>query len=103
MRRLVLAPALVASLALFAGCGGSGKAAAGSPTSTPTRSATSAAGARADSSRVEVPRAGSIPPLLDPHDVYAAGRPGLLSPVVRHDPARVYVPNSESNTVDVIS
>jgi DNA-binding beta-propeller fold protein YncE len=35
--------------------------------------------------------------------VYAAGRPGLLSPVVRGDPALVYVPNSRSNTVDVIS
>jgi DNA-binding beta-propeller fold protein YncE len=47
-------------------------------------------------------RPGRIPALLDPHDVYAAGRPGLLSPVVRHDPPRVYVPNSQSNTVDVI-
>ena len=36
-------------------------------------------------------------------DVYAADRPGLLSPTVRGDPARIYVPNSESNTVDVIS
>ena len=27
----------------------------------------------------------------------------MLSPVVRHDPALVYVPNSLSNTVDVIS
>jgi DNA-binding beta-propeller fold protein YncE len=44
-----------------------------------------------------------VAPLLDLHDVYAAGRPGLLSPVVRHDPARVYVPNSKSDTVDVIS
>ncbi len=35
-------------------------------------------------------------------DVYAATRPGLLAPQVRHDPARVYVPNSQSNTVDVI-
>jgi DNA-binding beta-propeller fold protein YncE len=43
-----------------------------------------------------------IPRLLNPHDVYAAGRPGRLSPVVRHDPARVYVPNSQSATVDVI-
>jgi len=40
---------------------------------------------------------------LDVHDVYSAGRPGLLSPVVRKDPALVYVPNSASNTVDVIS
>ena len=52
---------------------------------------------------VAVPRPGRIPPLLSRRDVYAAGRPGLLSPVVRNDPARVYVPNSKSNTVDVIS
>jgi len=36
-------------------------------------------------------------------DVYAADRPGHLAARVRHDPARVYVPNSESNTVDVVS
>lgn len=47
--------------------------------------------------------AGKVPPLLDPHDVYAADRPGRLSPVVRHFPSRVYVPNSESNTVSVIN
>jgi DNA-binding beta-propeller fold protein YncE len=47
-------------------------------------------------------RPGRIPPLLDRHDVYAAERPGLLAPAVRADPARVYVPNSQSNTVDVI-
>jgi YVTN family beta-propeller protein len=35
-------------------------------------------------------------------DVYAATRPGNLAPQVRGDPARVYVPNSQSNTVDVI-
>ncbi|MDX6714844.1 MAG: hypothetical protein QOH30_1402, partial [Baekduia sp.] len=48
------------------------------------------------------PRPGRIPPLLDPHDVYAAGRPNRLSPVARRALPRVYVPNSESNTVDVI-
>jgi YVTN family beta-propeller protein len=35
-------------------------------------------------------------------DVYAADRPGRLSPVVRRFPSRVYVPNSESGTVEVI-
>jgi DNA-binding beta-propeller fold protein YncE len=35
-------------------------------------------------------------------DVYAADRPGRLSRAVRGDPPRVYVPNSESDTVDVI-
>jgi YVTN family beta-propeller protein len=35
-------------------------------------------------------------------DIYAATRPGHLAPQVRGDVARVYVPNSQSNTVDVI-
>ena len=48
------------------------------------------------------PVAGSVPPLLDPADVYAADRPNALSPVVARFPSRVYVPNSESHTVDVI-
>jgi YVTN family beta-propeller protein len=43
-----------------------------------------------------------MPPLLDPKDVYAASRPGNLSPVVRGFPERVYVPNSGRDTVDVI-
>ncbi len=43
-----------------------------------------------------------MPPVLDHQDIYAADRPNLLSPVVRHDPALVYVPNSESDSVDVI-
>ncbi|HZD37626.1 MAG TPA: YncE family protein [Actinomycetes bacterium] len=43
-----------------------------------------------------------MPPPLAPGDVYAADRPGKLSPAVRHDPALVYVPNSGANTVDVI-
>jgi YVTN family beta-propeller protein len=37
-----------------------------------------------------------------PADVYAADRPGRLSPVVRGFPSRIYVPNSKSGTVDVI-
>lgn len=36
-------------------------------------------------------------------NVYAADAAGDLSPTVRSDPAMVYVPNSLSNTVDVIS
>jgi DNA-binding beta-propeller fold protein YncE len=96
---LLLAPALAA-------CGGDparphrAAHASKTPTAAPT-SRTRAGHRRAHA--VAVPRAGHIPPLLDPHDVYAAERPGLLSRVVRHDPARVYVPNSQSNTVDVIS
>lgn len=43
-----------------------------------------------------------MPALLDPHNVYAADAAGALRPVVRADPALVYVPNSKSNTVEVI-
>jgi YVTN family beta-propeller protein len=44
-----------------------------------------------------------MPPVLDPRDIYAADRPNALSPVVKNFPALVYVPNSKSNTVDVIN
>ncbi|MEU6555886.1 hypothetical protein ABZ915_37410 [Streptomyces sp. NPDC046915] len=43
-----------------------------------------------------------MPPVLDPADVYAADRPNQLSPVVRDFPSRVYVPNTNSDTVSVI-
>ncbi|MGW7408783.1 YncE family protein [Streptomyces sp. NPDC054833] len=43
-----------------------------------------------------------MPPVLDPHDVYAADRPNLFSPAVKDFPSRVYVPNTNSNTVSVI-
>ncbi len=87
---------LVASAAAVSGCGSS-------PAPTrhpPAHPQVPSSGAHA---RVATPRAGSIPAPLDQRDVYGAERPGRLSPVVRHDPALVYVPNSMSNTVDVIS
>jgi YVTN family beta-propeller protein len=43
-----------------------------------------------------------MPPVVTPGDIYAADRPGLLAPAVASMPARVYVPNTESNTVTVI-
>lgn len=43
-----------------------------------------------------------MPPVLDPRDLYAADRPGMLSPVVRRFPSRIYVPNTTSDTVTVI-
>jgi YVTN family beta-propeller protein len=52
--------------------------------------------------RPAAPRPGLIPRPASPSDVYAADRPGALSSVVRRDPARVYVPDSVSNTVEVI-
>lgn len=43
-----------------------------------------------------------MPAVTDPNDIYAAGRPGMLSAAVKNFPSRIYVPNSKSNTVDVI-
>jgi DNA-binding beta-propeller fold protein YncE len=97
--------AATAALALTTGlaaCGGS------SPTQRVQRSDVPAAGLgqatdASSNSGVEVPRPGRVPPQLQRTNVYAADRPGLLSPSVRGDLPLVYVPNSESGTVDVIS
>src|SRR5579872_1159679 len=43
-----------------------------------------------------------MPPLINAKDVYAADRPNRLSVTVRDFPTRIYVPNTESNSVDVI-
>ena len=43
-----------------------------------------------------------MPPILNPVDIYSEDHAGKLSPVVRDFPSRVYVPNSGSNTVDII-
>jgi YVTN family beta-propeller protein len=43
-----------------------------------------------------------MPAVLDPADIYAADRPGEVSAAVKGFPSRIYVPNTESNTVDVI-
>ena len=39
---------------------------------------------------------------LGEEDIYAADRPNNLSPTVKNFPSRIYVPNSESASVDVI-
>ncbi|MEU8028156.1 YncE family protein [Streptomyces sp. NPDC049099] len=55
--------------------------------------------------RVNQPRVNvlpGMPPVEDPKDLYSADRPGRLSPVVRDFPSRVYVPNTNSDTVTVI-
>jgi YVTN family beta-propeller protein len=43
-----------------------------------------------------------MPRIPDRSDIYTADRPGNLSPTVRDYPARIYVPNSSSNSVTVI-
>jgi DNA-binding beta-propeller fold protein YncE len=44
-----------------------------------------------------------MPPVLDPHDIYSADRPNRVVAADRGDRSLIYVPNSESNTVDEIS
>ncbi len=46
--------------------------------------------------------AAAVPRLVDAHNVYAADRPGNLTGAARTALPLVYVPNSQSNTVDVI-
>lgn len=56
-------------------------------------------------SRSQTPSQGPLPgmpPVLDPADIYAADHAGKLSDTVKNFPSRVYVPNSVSDTVDVI-
>jgi YVTN family beta-propeller protein len=93
-----------ALMALLAGCGGE------SDTRT-VRTGDTEGGAAAASPKAAAPvqpepavPAGlpGMPPVLDAKDIYAADKPGQLSPVVRKFPARVYVPNTNSNTVSVI-
>jgi YVTN family beta-propeller protein len=76
------------------------------PAADPTTSAVAGAAASPTPHRSPAPTAKGdlpgMPPLLRPHDVYAADRPNQLSPTVRHDRPLVYVPNSLSNTVTVI-
>jgi YVTN family beta-propeller protein len=43
-----------------------------------------------------------MPPVLDPNDIYTETRSDKLSPVLRQFPTRVYVPNSQSDTISVI-
>jgi YVTN family beta-propeller protein len=43
-----------------------------------------------------------MPPVLNPSNIYSETRAGNLSPVVKNFPARIYVPNSASDSVDVI-
>ena len=96
-----LAIALSLSVALAASsCGGSSQ----NNGSTASQTTTTAAASATVAGRIgSVPVAGVIPPPVSATNVYAADVPSGLSPTVQGDPALLYVPNSESNTVDVIS
>jgi DNA-binding beta-propeller fold protein YncE len=92
---LVRTAVLVAIAALVAGCGRHAPAQTASPGTAHPPTATTPA-------HTPSARSGAIPPLVDRRDVYAADGPQMLARGARHVPARVYVPNSQSNSVDVI-
>ncbi|WP_329152936.1 beta-propeller fold lactonase family protein [Streptomyces sp. NBC_01456] len=83
----------VACALLAAGCDGGGKAAPSASERRPVERAPLKAG------RNDLP---GMPPPLNAHDLYAADRPGRLSPQVKDYPSRIYVPNTGSDTVSVI-
>jgi YVTN family beta-propeller protein len=100
-RRGALASVLAAGV-LAAGCGAQGTT---TTTTAPVRATprtTTTATPPANAARSLPLRPGRVPAPLSRRDVYAAGRPGHLAPQTRGALARVYVPNSVSNTVDVI-
>ena len=88
--------AAMAALGLVAALGASACGGGARHTSTSSTSKTSTGG---DAS--VLPQKESWAP-LDPHNVYAADAPGDMAPAVRRARPLVYVPNSESNTVDEI-
>jgi YVTN family beta-propeller protein len=110
--------ALTTAGLLAAGCSAPAKSSA---PATPGRPSASGAGPGDDNAAADMPgmsmssgagsgAAGTVPgaglpgmpPLLDPHDVYAADRPNALAAAVRNDPVRVYVPNLGSDSVSII-
>jgi DNA-binding beta-propeller fold protein YncE len=95
---------LLVTALIAAGCGGGTRATTSARVGPGTGAGTTSSSAATGTPGA--PRAlvaGRVPPPLSAHDVYAATGPGMLAPQVRGDPALVYVPNSDSNTVDVIS
>lgn len=96
-RPAVLAASFCLVLAAVAGCGGGSSGKEG-----PAARQTHPGGHGQGAARGVPQGLPGMPPLLDPNDVYAADRPNALSPVVRNFPSRVYVPNTESDTVSVI-
>jgi YVTN family beta-propeller protein len=86
-------PAVVFAL-LFGACASTKKA--GAPTTAPTGAS------RTTSSTVVDPTTTSTVHRARRINVYAHTHAGMMSPAVKGVPTRVYVPNSGSNTVDVI-
>ncbi len=66
------------------------------------RAAAPVAPASSASANVPVATVPGMPPVLDPHNLYSETAPGKVSPALKGDPARIYVPNLRSDDVSVI-
>ena len=93
--RLRVLPPLLALLALSA-CSGGASRTATAPGPSPASQAPTA-GPTTDPTRPP-----GIPALTDPHDLYAADRPGRLAPEARLAKPLIYVPDDDDATVHVI-
>ncbi len=91
------AAALAAAAAVLAALAGCGAASGGR-----ADEALGTEGARKPAKPKTASGLPGMPPVLDPEDVYAADRPNALQPVAKKFLDRVYVPNTNSNTVSVI-
>ncbi|MCM2419059.1 MULTISPECIES: YVTN family beta-propeller repeat protein [unclassified Streptomyces] len=96
VRPAALLAVAIALVTATAGCGKDG-----TEQHAPSPAATKAA-VRSAPAKILPQGLPGMPPVLDPKDVYSADRPNALSPVVKGFPSRVYVPNTNSNTVSVI-
>ncbi len=100
-RRSVLALMTVAVVSTLAACSGSGTSTGDAPPTKPRRSSTITT---APSTLPSTTTTGPIGPMGGGPgvNIYAPTAAGMLAPAVVDVPSRVYVPNSLSNTVDVI-
>jgi len=94
-----LVPLLLVGLLAGCGSGGSAPVAGRSPSRTPATGSAPVAPYVAPPFRHRIP---GMPPVVH-NDVYSRTRAGMLAPQVRHDPALLYVPDSQGSTVTVIS
>ncbi|MEV6050512.1 hypothetical protein [Streptomyces sp. NPDC052107] len=93
--RLLAAGAALTALTLLSAC-------SSGPQHHPNEALVSKAPAQPGNGKRQVNVLPGMPPVENPKDLYSADRPNQLSPVVRDFPSRVYVPNTNSDTVTVI-
>ncbi|MGZ4592477.1 MAG: YncE family protein [Actinomycetes bacterium] len=106
MSRRLLAAATLVAVAVTAGCSSQSAPISGTTAASPRTTSSPAPAASTDTPTPSTAARALLPGMpapLRPDDVWAADRPGALSPAVQGMPERVYVPNSNSDTVTVIN